>query len=73
MTHPFMFLFGVLIIQTLCSDWPIPTAATRIDPENAEIVLPVTEFERRNHYITKIGLDHPAITLTTSAMMAPHT
>ena len=58
-----VFSYGVLIIQTLSSDWPIPTAATKIDPENAESVLPVTEFERRNHYITKIGLDHPAIPL----------
>ena len=50
-----------------------PRTAMRIDPENAESVLPMTELERRNHYITNIGLDHLALPLTTSAIIAPHT
>lgn len=58
-----VFSYGVLIIQTLCSDWPVPSAPTKVNPENPDAVLPVTEFERRNVYITKIGLDHLAIPL----------
>ena len=58
-----IFSYGVLIIHMLCSTWPVPTAPTKVDPENPETVLPVTEFERRDPYITRIGLDHPAIPL----------
>ena len=58
-----VFSFGVLVIHILYSDWPVPSAPTRVAPDNPNSVLPVTEFERRNHYITKIGLDHPAIPL----------
>ena len=58
-----IFSYGVLIIHMLCSSWPMPSAPTKVDPQHPETVLPVTEFERRDHYITKIGLDHPAIPL----------
>ena len=58
-----VFSFGVLTIHALCSDWPMPSAPTKVDPSNPDSVLPVTEFERRNHYITKIGSDHPAVPL----------
>ena len=58
-----VFSYGVLIIHILCSDWPLPSAPTKIDPTCPDAVLPVTEFERRKRYITKIGLDHPAVPL----------
>ena len=58
-----VFSYGVLIIHVLCSEWPTPSASTRVDPTSPDSVLPVTEFERRKHYITKIGVDHPAVPL----------
>ena len=63
-----IFSFGVLIIHTLCSDWPIPGAPTQVDPNNQDTILPVTEFERRHHYIARIGLDHPALPLVRKCL-----
>ena len=57
------FSFGVLIIHTLCAEWPIPGPATKSDPDNPDSVVGITEFNRRSMYIQKIGLNHPLVDL----------
>ena len=57
------FSFGILMLHTLSGDWPIPSPATRLDPENRNNILPVTEFERRGGDIEKVGFSHPLMEL----------
>ena len=63
------FSFGILMIHTLSGDWPIPGPATRVDPDNRNKILPVTEFERREGDIEKIGFSHPLMPLMRKCLL----
>ena len=54
-----IFSFGILVVHTLCGQWPEPQVGpTRIDPET-ERLTPVSEAERRGKFLESIGNDHP--------------
>ena len=55
------FSFGVLMIHTLSAKWPLPGPATKAS--NSGTLLLVTEFDRREKYVSQIGLNHPLMEL----------
>ena len=58
-----IYSYGVLIIHTLCGRWPFPEDAFRPDPRNPDVIIPVSEVERRAEYLQEIGNDHPLMGL----------
>ena len=58
-----MFSFGVLMIHTLCAEWPTPSEPTKLDPQNPDQLLAVTEFDRRAKHVEKVGRNHPLVQL----------
>ena len=54
-----IYSYGVLIIHTLCGRWPFPEDAFRPDPRNPDVIIPVSEVERRAEYLQEFGNDHP--------------
>ena len=55
------FSFGVLMIHTLSAQWPEPGVPNKVD--NSGTLKPVTEFDRREAYVSQIGLDNPLMGL----------
>ena len=53
-----VFSFGILMLHTLCGEWPMPDPATKVDPENPDRIVAVTEFERRKRFVDKIDHKH---------------
>ena len=53
------YSFGVLILHLLCAEWPFPTDLFRRSVNKPGALLPVTEVNRREKYLKKIGADHP--------------
>ena len=58
-----IYSYGVLIIHTLCGRWPFPEDAFHPDPRNPDVIIPVSEVERRAEYLQEIGNDHPLMGL----------
>ena len=59
-----VFSFGIMMIHTFTAEWPLPSIGpTRIDPANPDRLIPVTEAERREHFLRKIPPDHPLMDL----------
>ena len=58
-----VFSYGVLLVHILSGQWPIPGVAFTIDPQKSDAVVPVTEFDRRQTFIQRIGNDHPLANL----------
>ncbi len=57
------FSFGALMVHVFTAEWPAPKIGpNRVDPANPRKVIAVTEFERREYFIRKIG-DHPLLNL----------
>ena len=58
-----VFSFGVMIIHVFCGKWPEPQVAPiHMDP-NTDRMIPVSEAERREVFITAIGDKHPMMNL----------
>ena len=58
-----MFSYGILMIHVFSGQWPEPqTGQNHTDPM-LDRLIPVTEAERREVFLTKIGKDHPAMDL----------
>ncbi|XP_064385614.1 uncharacterized protein LOC135334389 isoform X2 [Halichondria panicea] len=59
-----LFSFGIMMIHTFTAEWPLPKIGpTRINPANPDILIPVTEAERREEFLRKIPPDHPLMDL----------
>ena len=59
-----VFSFGIMMIHTFTAEWPLPKIGpNRIDPANPDRLIPVTEAERREHFLRKITPDHPLMDL----------
>ena len=59
-----VFSFGIMMIHTFTAEWPLPSIGqTRIDPTDPNGLIPVTEAERREHFLRKIPPDHPLMDL----------
>ena len=50
-----VFSFGVMLVHVLCGQWPFPSEATQVDPDNPARVIGLTELERRARYLDIIG------------------
>ena len=58
-----VFSFGIMMIHVFSGQWPEPqTGQNRTDPMSDRLI-PVTEAERRELFLSKIGNDHPAMDL----------
>ena len=58
-----IFSFGVMMIHVFSGKWPAPqTGPNRTDPMSDRLI-PVSEAERREVFLTNIGNDHPAMDL----------
>ena len=56
------FAYGILMIHVLSGQWPAPqTGATRINDDGTLSII--TEAERRQVFLAKIGSDHPLMEL----------
>ena len=51
------------MVHVLSGQWPFPGEAVRVNPNNPNDVIGVTEFGRREEYINLIGNEHPLMTL----------
>ena len=58
-----IFSYGVMMVHVLSGQWPFPGEAVRVNPNNPNDVIGVTEFGRREEYINLIGNEHPLMTL----------
>ena len=61
-----IFSYGVMMIHVLSGQWPFPGEAVRVNPQNPDDpndLVGVTEFDRREEHINKIGNQHPLMTL----------
>ena len=50
-----VFSFGVMLVHVLSGQWPMPTEATQVDPQNPARVIGLSEVERRAEYLNVIG------------------
>ena len=58
-----IFSYGVMMVHVLSGQWPFPGEAVRVNPNNTNDVVGVTEFDRREEYISLIEDEHPLMTL----------
>ena len=57
------FSYGVLMVHLFSGQWPFPTKAVIIDPQDPTRVIPQTEADRRQKTLDAIGRDHPLMNL----------
>lgn len=60
------FSYGILIVHILSGEWPEP----HVEPNRVEEdkLIPVSEAERRMHFLDAIGHDHPLMGLVLSCL-----
>ena len=63
-----IYSFGVLMIHILCAQWPMPGPPTKVDPNNPQSIIPVTEFDRRIKFLEQVGLEHPLMDLISKCL-----
>ena len=52
------FSFGVLMLHIFCGEWPIASEYLHADPNNPNQLYPLTEVQRRQKYLRRLGSDH---------------
>lgn len=57
------FSFGVLTTHVFCGEWPIGSEYLQPDPKKPGHLYPLTEIQRREKYLKKLGADHPLLGL----------
>ena len=62
------YSYGVMVIHVLCGRWPFPDDAFRPDPRNPDVLVPVSELDRRAEYLRDIGQDHPLMGLISQCL-----
>ena len=62
------YSYGVMVIHVLCGRWPFPTDIFRHDPQNPDVLVPVSELDRRAEYLRDIGQDHPLMGLISQCL-----
>lgn len=63
-----IFSYGVLIVHIFSGQWPLPTEANILDPNQPNRLIPVSEADRRLLYMDIIGAGHPMVCLTRSCL-----
>ena len=57
------FSFGVLTTHVFCGEWPIASEYLQQDPLNPGHLYPLTEVQRREKYLRRLGESHPLLGL----------
>ena len=57
------FSYGVMMVHLFSGQWPFPTEAVIVDPQDDSRVIPQTEADRRQKILDAIGRDHPLMNL----------
>ena len=57
------FSFGVLMVHIFCGEWPLALEYLQPDPKKPGHLYPLTEIERREKYLKKIGPNHSLLGL----------
>lgn len=52
------FSFGVLMLHIFCGEWPIASEYLQPDPNNPSHLVPLTEVQRREKYLRRLGGEH---------------
>ena len=64
-----VFSYGVMMVHVFTAEWPAPKVGPiRVDPSNPHQLIPVSEAERREEFLRKIGQDHPLMDLIMSCL-----
>ena len=64
-----VFSYGVMMVHVFTAEWPAPKVGpNRVDPSNPHQLIPVSEAERREEFLRKIGQDHPLMDLIMSCL-----
>ena len=64
-----VFSYGVMMVHVFTAEWPAPKVGSiRVDPSNPHQLIPVSEAERREEFLRKIGQDHPLMDLIISCL-----
>ena len=64
-----IFSYGVMTVHVFSGCWPLPGEATKTDPDDPNRPLvPVSEADRREEYLSDIGRDHPLMELILSCL-----
>ena len=58
-----VFSYGNLMLHVFSGRWPIPDEVFRVDPNDANVMTPLTEIDRREQYLNDIVGFHPLIGL----------
>ena len=57
------FSYGVLMIHIYCGEWPIASEYLQADPNRPGHLYPLTEIERREKFLVRLGEEHPLLPL----------
>ena len=64
-----VFSYGVMMVHVFTAEWPAPKVGqNRVDPSDPHQLIPVSEAERREEFLQKIGQDHPLMDLIMSCL-----
>ena len=63
-----IFSYGVMMVHVLSGQWPFPGEANIVNPRNPNDLVGVTELDRREEYINKIGNQHPLMQLIQACL-----
>ena len=57
------FSYGALMVHLFSGQWPFPTKAVKVDPQDDSRMIPQSEADRRQEKLDAIGRDHPLMPL----------
>ena len=58
-----VFSFGVMMVHLFSGQWPFPTEAAIVDPQDDSRMIPQSEADRRQVYLDAFGRDRPLMNL----------
>ncbi len=53
------FSCGMMMLHVLTGQWPIPCEPNRVDPDNPDKLIALSEAQRRQEYLEKLAEGHP--------------
>ncbi len=63
-----IFSYGVMMVHILSGQWPLPGDVFKADPNNPDLITPVSEMDRRSEYIQEVDNDHPLMELVRQCL-----
>ena len=58
-----VFSYGVLMVHVFSGEWPFPTKAVKVDPNDDSRMIPQSEADRRQVMLDAIGMHNPQMNL----------